>query len=222
MLRVPHQHRGEQQQAEEQAQPGPGPEESPATVGADQQGEAERGRKEQHGVFAQQAEPEPQAGGEPVTTPVGFNRHRRMVAGRGPAGQEQTVRGGDEGRAVGEQEQFTDQAGVESDPPGKPAGREQAEESGGQGQTENGRQADRPLGVAEQGGRQSDGPGDHRRMVMITEGQVAAPLPVVGLIRGQKKLPADKDAPKQYKRYHPPGQGSVFFADALHGFLLQH
>ena len=97
------------------------------------------------------------------------------------------------------------QRNVEGGPPGKHAGREQERIAGGQGDPQVGGQTDRHFVLAEELGRQPDGPGDHRRVILIPQGQVAAPLPVVGLVRHQQELAADRNPHGKSRKKHDPG-----------------
>ena len=122
-----------------------------------------------------------------------------MIAAGGPAGQEQAVWGGDQGRPVGDEQELAEEHGVQGDPPGEQAGRQQVKIERGDAQPDHCRQADGPFMLTEQAGGQPDGPGDHGRMIVVSQIQITAPLPVVGLIRRQQKLAADKN---------PDGQGA--------------
>ena len=57
-------------------------------------------------------------------------------------------------------------------------------------------------------------------MVMIAERQVAAPLPVVGLVRGEQEVAADRQPQGKGKEQQEPGLGSVAEVSDGHGTVL--
>ncbi|CAM3759339.1 hypothetical protein ROMU108268_02240 [Roseomonas mucosa] len=184
MLRVPEQHRGEDQDGQDPARPEPPVAQPGPRLRIQQQPEQQADPQEGGGVFRQQRGPGEEAHRQPpAPVPAGMGLGDRPE-GQAPEDDLRRVRRHQHGAGI-HQQRGVEQRGRHH--PRAPVGKQEVarphQGQRGQQQPDGAEQPDAQRCVAQQQRPRPDPEGDHGRMVVVAGRKRPGPDPVVGLVR---------------------------------------